>query len=88
MSDDIKVIIKEVIVYKNFTTEAQKRAMKKWYSKPENKEKVNTYYRNRFSEGDEEYKEKIRAQNRERAKRAYYAKKAKDLGLDYIVADY
>lgn len=83
-----QIIIKEVIIYKNFTTEAQKRAMKKWYSKPENKEKVNTYYRNRFSEGDDEYREKIRAQNRERAKRAYYAKKAKELGSDYIVADY
>ena len=77
-------IIKEVIIYKSYTP-AQQRACKKWYSNPENKVKVNEYYKRRFHEGSEEYREKIREQGRERAKRAYYVKKARKCAEDNLL---
>lgn len=82
-----QIIIKEIIVYKTYTP-AQARAQKKWYSNPENKAKVNEYYKRKFHEGNEEYKEKIRTQGRERAKRAYYAKKCRELGVDCLAHDF
>lgn len=85
-TNEPQVIIKEVIVYKSYTP-AQQRASKKWYSNPDNKAKVNAYYRNRFHEGSDEYKEKVRQQGRERARRAYYAKKCKELKVDCMPHD-
>lgn len=76
-----------VVIYKSYTP-AQAAAQKRWNSKPENKEKVRQYYKRRFELGDDEYRERIRCQGRERARRAYYAKKARELGLDCIEADF
>jgi hypothetical protein len=75
-----------IIIYKSYTP-AQARAQKKWYSKPENKARVNEYYKRRFQEGDDEYKELVRSRNREKARRHYHAKKAKEIGCDYIEVD-
>lgn len=72
-----------VVIYKSYTP-AQAAAQKRWNSKPENKEKVRQYYKRRFELGDEEYRERIRCQGRERARRAYYAKKAREWGTTLV----
>lgn len=72
-----------IIIYSSYTP-AQAQAQRKWLSNPENKEKVRLYYKRRFEDGDDEYREKIRKQNRERARRAYYAKKAREMGVDNV----
>jgi hypothetical protein len=63
-----------IIIYKSYTP-AQARAQKKWYSKPENKARVNEYYKRKFTEGSDEYREKVRQQRREKSKRHYERKK-------------